>query len=168
MRYLEQIPGTISNWRASLRAINVSSLLQSNTFALHRLAKKYPTSIPSLLVPPNSSVPNPGSLTSDPQEIQQILFEFQSGLCKASSDYEGFDPMFFANTLQTVSDYPSSEVGPGFCERTPTTTEPNMAVDTLCNYKAAGLDLLFNECLKAGNLAMRESLTSLSTGLWKL
>jgi hypothetical protein len=129
---------------------------------------KKASSIPSLLVPPNSSVPNPGSLTSDPQEIKQILFEFQSGLCKASSDYEGFDPMFFADTLQTVSGYPSSEVGPGFCERAPTITEVNTAVDTLCNYKAAGLDLLFNECLKAGNLAMRESLTSLFTGLWKL
>jgi hypothetical protein len=34
-------------------------------------------------------------------------------------------------------------------------------------YKAAGLDLLFNECLKAGNLAMSESLASLFTGLWK-
>jgi hypothetical protein len=43
---------------------------------------KKASSIPSLQVPLTSAVPNPGSVTSDPEEIKQILFEFQSGLCK--------------------------------------------------------------------------------------
>jgi hypothetical protein len=96
------------------------------------------------------AVPNPGSVTSDSEEIKQILFEFQSGLCKQSDSFEGFDPNFFAETLDITSNYPITEVGQPICESSPSFLEVKNSIDSLVNHKAAGLDLLFNECLKHG------------------
>jgi hypothetical protein len=115
-------------------------------------------------VPQGSAVPNPGSITSDPEEIKKILFEFQSKLCAEPTSYVGFDPNFFAQTENIVSSIPKDEIGMPSSEQPPSISEVTDAIRSLVNHEASGLDMLFNECLKAGGDPLSASLTSLFQG----
>jgi hypothetical protein len=119
-------------------------------------------------VPANSIVPNPGSVISDPSEIKQILYEFQSSLCKASTSYEDFDPLFFTDTVSTVASYPESKVGLPFCKLAPSLEEVETALKSLVNHKASGIDGLINEALKAGGPLIRNSLKLFFTCMWQV
>lgn len=87
---------------------------------------------------------------------------------KCPYDYHGFDPNFFRETINAVSEYPSDEIGPLFCETPPSFNEVQAALDSLLNHKASGLDGLFNEALKTGGPVLTRSLTLLFQSMWQV
>jgi hypothetical protein len=133
-----------------------------------RTAKASSSSIPSFLVPKESLVPNAGSVTSSPADIKQILFEFHSNLCKDTHAYQGFDPNFLAKTNAIVASVSDQEVGKSNFKKRPLVEEIGLAIASMSNHKAAGLDKLFNECLKSVEKSISPSLVGLFGCVWSL
>lgn len=115
-----------------------------------------------------SLVPSAGSVTSSPADIKQILFEFYSNLCKDTHAYQGFDPNFLAETIAIVASVSDQEVGKSDFEKCPSVEEIGLAIASMSNHKAAGLDKLFNECLKSVENSISPSLVGLFGCVWSL
>jgi hypothetical protein len=130
--------------------------------------KSKPSSIISLTVPLNLAVKGADRTTTDLQEIKQILCEFHSRLCQPSSATNAFDSQFYENTTHYVQRIPNSKKYSLFFDLPPSVQETKNIVDNLVNFKAAGLDLLFNESLKIGGPLLCTSLEILFNCIWLL
>ena len=66
-----------------------------------------------------------------------------------------------------VQNFSGNEIGAPFCEAAPSLQEVSDAVSSSANFKAAGLDLIFNEALKHGGSHLCSSLHLLFTSVWQ-
>jgi hypothetical protein len=98
----------------------------------------------------------------------QILFEFHSNLCKDTHAYQRFEPNFLAGTNVVVASVSDHEVGKTNFEKPPSVEEIGQAIASMSNHKAAGLDKLFNECLKSAGKSISLSLVGLFGCVWSL
>jgi hypothetical protein len=67
----------------------------------------------------------------------------------------GFDPSFFFETEEYVTNIHPADIGSPFCETPPTLDEITAATASLANHKASSLDMLFNEAIKSGGKAFQ-------------
>jgi hypothetical protein len=137
------------------------------TLKTSRLKSKT-SSIISLTVPLNSAVKGAGRTTTDLQEIKQILFEFHLRFCQPSLASNGFHFEFYERTIEYVRRIPNSKAGSLFSDLPSSVQEIRNVVDNLVNFKAAGLDLLFNESLENGRPFLSTLLEVLFDCIWKL
>jgi hypothetical protein len=103
----------------------------------------------------------PGTVTSNPNDIKQILYEFHSGLGHHNRLDRRFDTNHMTSIENEFDAVPISEVGPEFCEMDITNDEVLGSLTKLENNKAPGLDGILNEALKRGGDPMISALASL-------
>jgi hypothetical protein len=103
----------------------------------------------------------PNDITSDPNTIKQLLFDYHSSLGQHNSDDPRFDKAFCQRIETELSSVSPTEIGPAFCEQDMSTEEIKAALNKLENNKAAGMDCVQNEALKYGGDSLLESLQTL-------
>jgi hypothetical protein len=103
----------------------------------------------------------PGTVTSNPNDIKQILYEFHSGLGHHNRLDRRIDTNHMTSIENEVTAVPLSKVRPKFCEMDITNDEVLESLTKLENNKAPGLDGILNEALKRGGDPMISALASL-------
>jgi hypothetical protein len=103
----------------------------------------------------------PNDITSDPNIIKQLLFDYHSSLGQHNPDDPRFDKPFCQRIETDLSSVSTTEIGPAFCEQEMSTEEIKAALNKLENNKAAGMDCVQNEALKHGGDSLLESLRTL-------
>jgi hypothetical protein len=96
------------------------------------------------------TVEAPGTVTSNPNDKKQLLYEFHSGLGRHNRLDRRFDTNHMTAIENEVNAVPLSEVGPEYCEMDITYDEVLASLTKLEYNKAPGLDGILNEALKRG------------------
>ena len=134
---------------------------------ISKLRKKHTT--PNSLLALRHTTPNSDVLiTSEPDEIKQILFDFHSSLGRHDPNDSRFDRTHLDQVQSAVATVSDSEVGGVFCEIRITLLEIETALRSLENNKAPGLDSILNESLKYGGDMLVEALQVLFNFILKV
>jgi hypothetical protein len=107
------------------------------------------------------SADGPNDITSDPNTIKQLLFDYHSSLGQHNPDDPRFDKAFCQRIETELSSVSLTKIGPAFCEQDMSTDEIKAALNKLENNKAARMDCVQNEALKYGGDSLPESLQTL-------
>lgn len=102
-----------------------------------------------------------GVVTSKPEEIKHILFDFYSALGIHNPTDPNFDIAHLQSVEDAIKNVQSSESGPTFCETRISEDEVALAMSALKNHKASGLDNIPNEALKHGGEPLKSAMTIL-------
>jgi hypothetical protein len=103
----------------------------------------------------------PNDITSDPNTIKQLLFDYHSSLGQHNPDDPRFDKAFCQTIETELSSVFPTEIGPAFCEQEMSTEEIKAALNKLENNKAAGLNCVQNEALRHEGDPLSESLQTM-------
>jgi hypothetical protein len=113
-------------------------------------------------VAPKHACPDgPNDITSDPNTIEQFLFNYHSSLGQYNPDDARFDKAFCKRIETELLSVSPTKIGPAFCEQEMSTKEIKAALNKLEDNKAAGMDCIQNEALKHGGDPLLESLQTL-------